>query len=100
MSKGGHHAGDCPLMVGQEVVCNLNPISHLTNWQKATTFNPELFATLLLLLSALSVVWIYSFFQNSYSPPRPSALRMAYARLPVGLYTRIFSDGLLNSKAY
>ena len=99
MSKDRHHAGDCPLMAGQEVICNLNPISHLTNWQKATTFNPEAYILLTLILSALSIVWTFRFFSNNYSPPRPSVLRIAYAQLPVDLYTRIFSDGLLNPKA-
>lgn len=100
MSKGGHHMGDCPLVAGQEVICNLNPLAHLTNWQKATIFSPEILSILFLILSALSIVWIYRFFQNNYSPPKPSVLRIAHARLPVDLYTRIFSDGLLNSKAY
>lgn len=100
MAKGGHHAGDCPIMAGQEVICNLNPISHLTSWQKAATFNPEIFTTLILILSALSVVLIYRIFLNNYSPPRTSTLRLAYAQLPVDLYTEIYSDGVLNSKAY
>ena len=99
MSRGGHHAGDCPIMAGQEVICNLNPISHLTTWQRATTFNPEIYSLLLTILFALTFVWVYRFFQN-YSPPRPSVLRITYAQLPIDLYTRIYSDGLLNSKAY
>lgn len=99
MAKGGHHAGGCPIMGGQEVICNLNPISHLTTWQRATTFNPEIYTLLLIALSTLSLVWGYKFFQN-YSPPRPSTLRLAYAQLPVDLYTGIYSDGILNSKAY
>ncbi len=100
MTKGGHHAGNCPIMAGQEVICNLNPISHLTTWQKATTFNPEAYILLILILSTLSIVWTFRFFSNNHSPPRPSVLKIAYAQLPVDLYTRIFSDGLLNSKAY
>ncbi|MDB5258085.1 MAG: hypothetical protein JWM14_2780 [Chitinophagaceae bacterium] len=98
MAEGGHHAGDCPITTGPESLCTLTPFAHLTFWQKTLIFNPGIDTLLLLIASVVFVIYVRRFLTDNYSPPSSSQIRTFNAQLPLDLYTRIFSDGLLNPK--
>lgn len=98
MSKGNHHSGDCPVIVGVQSLCQTDPIDHLTLWQRAITTNLEVFIYSLLLLSCLCFVSYTHRLFVDHSPPRKALIRIFNAQLPIGLYTRIFADGILNPK--
>ncbi len=99
MAKGSHHVGGCPLIEGQEVLCQLSPLGHLALWQKATTIKLETFAYLLVISALIIVSYLFRFLSDNHSPPKKSLLRTFRAQLPIDLYTRIFADGILNPKA-
>jgi hypothetical protein len=94
---GHHHEPRCPFMPGEQVICNMNALDHITAWQSAFTGTlPTLFVYLLLAVAVLSI-WKY------YSPPDLFVRRLlpSRARDPVSIpfYQELFSSGILNPRA-
>lgn len=105
-SDGSMTMSDCPLMSGQAVVCNMNPLEHISAWQSmfVTTLhqNGSDLLVLVLVALALALVWTRLLW------PRPrqnltqafSITRLQKARLPLPLLQELFSRGILNPKLF
>lgn len=83
----------CPFMVGETSFCSMSLFEHIEHWQSTFTF------TLIKLLSFLTIVAPFIFVLLIVVQPR------LYERPPQGtdfptLFQQLFSQGLLNSKAY
>ena len=56
MTDGQGHMANCPLMVGTASLCSMNIFEHLSRWQSIFTTLVPTSLTLLLALSALSLI--------------------------------------------
>ncbi|MEO5646678.1 MAG: hypothetical protein ABIO57_00390 [Candidatus Paceibacterota bacterium] len=97
MNERGMPMSNCPYMIGEHSLCQMNTSGHLTMWQHQ--FTTAVFPTVIALLS-LAVVAIT--FQRYFSPPDPLLLYAKKRRqnfLPLH-YQDLFSQGILNPKLY
>lgn len=98
MAMGNHHhEPGCPFMPGEQAICDMNALDHISAWQNAFTVTlPTLFVYLLLAVVVL-FIWKY------YSPPDFFVRRLLPIcnRDPVSvpLYQELFSSGILNPRA-
>lgn len=97
---------NCPLMTGQAVVCNMNPLEHIAAWQGMfeTTLqqNGTDFLILLLTALALTLIWTRSFWPRPKRDHQP-ALSLIFngeRHLPSPLLQELFSSGILNPKVF
>src|SRR3989344_1021898 len=62
MGEDGTMMSNCPLMSGQAVVCNMNPLEHIAAWQSMFTSLPQQdnTAVILLLLAALVIAFLWT----------------------------------------
>ena len=94
---GHHHEPGCPFMPGEQAICAMTALDHISAWQSTfTTTLPTLFVYLLLAVAVL-FVWKY------YSPPDLFVRQLLPSRnrepISVSLYQELFSNGILNPKA-
>lgn len=97
---------NCPLMTGQAVVCNMNPLEHIAAWQRmfATTLpqnSLDIFALLLVAL-ALTLVWTRFLLPKREHESQPvfSIIAGREKYLPPPLFQELFSNGILNPKLF
>lgn len=89
---GAHYADACPFVIGEQSLCSMGPIEHVRAWQNATT---TLVSTGLFVLIPLFFLYFY----RIPVPPMPRChVRKKLFR--EALLTRLFSQGILHSKAY
>lgn len=87
---------DCPYSIGQYSVCPLDFAGHLNVWQEVSVVSaPSLFISVVYLIAvfsiallALSIVKLLSYLKNNLR-------KKLYI-----LYQELFSQGILNTKAY
>lgn len=85
---------NCPYMVGEQSLCQMNFLDHVVAWQhfaKATFASTNLLPVLIF-FTGLAVYL-------SASPPNLSFKSRRYVAFEP-LYQSLFSDGILNSKAF
>ena len=94
---GHHHEPGCPFMPGEQAICAMTALDHISAWQNAFTVTLPTLFTYLLLAVAVLFVWKY------YNPPdlfvRRLPLRRSEDHVSVPLYQELFSSGILNPKA-
>jgi hypothetical protein len=97
---------NCPLMTGQAVVCNMNPLEHIAAWQNMFTTtlqqNGSDVLTLLLVALALTLIWARSLWPRLKQDlqPRFSIIWHRKEILPPSLLQELFSNGILNPKLF
>ena len=89
---GAQHVDTCPFVIGEQSLCSMGPIGHIRAWQNATTT----------LVSTGLFVLIPLFFFYYYRTSIPQRLRCHVRKnlFREALLTRLFSQGILHSKAY
>ena len=83
----------CPFMVGETSFCSMSLFEHIEHWQSTFTF------TLVKFLSFFTVVVPFILVLLVVSRPKLYEWFSEYVRFPT-LLQQLFSQGLLNSKAY
>lgn len=103
---GSMTMSDCPLMSGQAVVCNMNPLEHIAAWQSMFTgmlqqSSSDLLALLLTALG-LALVWTKILWPRLDQEPRLAFAVVAGRQnyLPPPLLQELFSNGILNPKVF
>lgn len=95
---GGHHEEvGCPFMPGEQAICDMNALDHISAWQNTFTVTvPSLFIYTFL-LGLVLFVWKY------YNPPdlfvRRLSSRLSEYYISISFYQELFSSGILNPKA-
>ena len=95
-SHMGHVTHSCPYMVGEQGLCTMNLFDHIASWQQ---FSSAVFPLMNILL-ALSLVVFSSFWLYLSSSPPLIYLRLHRRKFTEPLYQALFSNGILNSKAF
>ena len=89
MDMRGHMSHtDCPFMIGEQAICQMDVLDHLTAWQ--SMFN-VLVPTLLILFS---VVFVLTFLKI-FSPPDTGQIR--YVQRPKFVYRSLFKQLFIGS---
>jgi hypothetical protein len=103
-SMGGQ-MGNCPFGGHSMVICEMNPMEHIQEWQSMFTALPlETALTLLLVLLALSVARTFSL--NKYSSTSPPRAPLVYSRRTTYSFQifnplqEAYSSGILNPKLF
>lgn len=105
MGADGTMMSNCPLMSGQAVVCNMDPLEHIAAWQSMFTSLPQQDSTavMLLLLAALVIAFLWTHLRwPSIADACISAqffVRREYIPLATPLQ-ELFSNGILNPKIF
>lgn len=94
ISQAGHMTHDCPYMVGEQGLCPMNLFDHIMAWQQ---FSEAVFLPMNILLSLIALVGFHLYFSSS---PPLSYIRLRRRKFTEPLYQSLFSDGILNSKAF
>ncbi len=95
-TDGHHHESGCPFMPGEQSVCMMTPLDHISAWQSTfTTLVPGAFS--LILLTLCLVVIASQFFRPPDTGRSPA--RLQKINIPPSLYQQLFSKGILNPKA-
>lgn len=94
---GHHEEVGCPFMPGEQVICDMNALDHISAWQNTFTITvPPLFVYMLL-FGVVLFVWKY------YTSPdlfvRRSSSHPFEEYIAVSFYQELFSSGILNPKA-
>ncbi len=82
MMAMNHHdgmaMGNCPFMVGEVALCEMNVLDHIASWQAMLTTLPPVETVLFLLLALLlsHVVFRFLYDPPDTSPPRRISLRV------------------------
>lgn len=90
----GVSGGECPFMIGQQSICQRDSTAHLEAWKEIATTMFPIF-TLLFFISTL-FVFVFLWYP---SPPRFGIFRQQTNLFFSLLYQRLFSEGILHSKA-
>ena len=92
-----HHEPGCPFMPGEQAICSMNALDHLTAWQNAFTVTLPNVVLYILLAAAVLFIWKY------FSPPDLFVRQLLYnhrrEHLPAPLYQELLSGGILNPRA-
>lgn len=85
MATMGHHemggvVSNCPFMVGETALCGMNVLDHIASWQAMFTSLPAQLSTIVLLLLALVLSWVW--LRHLFDPPDTSQLQhhFSYSR--------------------
>ena len=72
MSMEHHEMGmsDCPFMIGETAICQMNVFDHIASWQVMFTVLPVEFSYFVLLLLALVLSWVW--LRHLFDPPDTS----------------------------
>ncbi len=90
-----HMHGDCPYTVGEQGICPLSLADTLSNWQQLST--TIFLAKYMPLIAAFSTIIFLLYI--CASPPLLYLVRHWHKSIEP-LYQFLFSNGILNSKAY
>ncbi len=94
-SNMGHMTHSCPYVAGEQGMCPMNIFDHIAAWQQFSEAVFPVMEVLLLSLVVIAFFWLYF----SSSPPL-SYSRLRRRKFNEPLYQSLFSDGILNSKAF
>lgn len=99
MATMGHHemggvVSNCPFMVGEMALCEMNIFDHIAGWQAMFTTLPPETSTLVLL--ALSLLLISGLLRYLYDPPDTSQ-RQSVFRYTRPVHSQSFTSLLLGS---
>lgn len=84
MAMRYHHDGmsmsNCPFMVGEVTLCEMNVLDHIASWQAMFTALPAGLSTILLLLLSLVLAWVW--LRHLFDPPDTSQTQpyLSYVR--------------------
>ncbi len=99
MAMEHHHdmgggMSNCPFMVGEVAICQMNALDHISSWQAMFTTLPVQVSVLLLLLLALVLSWVW--LRHLFDPPDTSQehSRLSFSN---GSYAPSFATLLLGS---
>ncbi len=71
MATMSHHEGmptsNCPFMVGETAICQMNIFDHIASWQAMFTALPTELSTIVLLLLSLVLTWVW--LRHLFDPP-------------------------------
>ncbi len=94
---GHHHEPGCPFMRGEQAICNMTVLDHITAWQNTFTAIVPILFVYLQFVAIVLLVWKY------HSPPdffvRRLLSRCTEEHASVPFYQQLFSSGILNPKA-
>ena len=97
---------NCPLMSGQAVVCNMDPLGHIAAWQSmfTTTLQQNGSDLIMLLLAALALTLVWTKLLRPKLEQEPelafSVIAQREKYLPPPLLQELFSNGILNPKLF
>jgi len=102
---GNMTMSNCPFMSGQAVVCNMNPLEHISAWQSmfVTILQQNSSDLLVLLLAALALTLVWTRLLRPKFEPEPQlafAIACREHYLPPPLLQELFSSGILNPKLF
>lgn len=58
---------NCPFMIGETALCSMTPFDHIASWQAMFTALPVELSTIILLLLALVLSWVW--LRHLFDPP-------------------------------
>jgi len=93
----------CPFMAGQVALCTMNPLEHIAAWQSAFIFSIQDFlnALLLLLIAILAAQLLRSLWRIMRPPlVLNTCIPRETSAPPIHFLQELFSDGILNSRAF
>jgi len=76
-----HHemggTSNCPFMIGETAICQMNVFDHIASWQAMFTALPAELSTIILLLLALVLSWVW--LRHLFDPPDTSQLQSHFS---------------------
>ncbi|MBA3733362.1 hypothetical protein H0W91_03230 [Patescibacteria group bacterium] len=96
---------DCPCCAVGTSICTMTPVQHISMWQSLFTNIPSQNTTLILLLLASTIAFLFFWTKQLYSPPKNILRNSQYSSYQKYIpnahnFQELFSQGILNPKLF